>query len=346
MLNRCLSRLFAGLAAILLLLSAVSCRQSPSSLESSADERETVMTIGGVDVPMEMYRYVALNCKADYESGRTADIWLGESGEELLGQLEDDVEEKLVILYTPVSLAAEYGIDPDGAYIRDTIDLVMKDIYESYDYDYARYRADLYAQHMTDSVYRFLLRDDLLREELAYSMTEKGELPSDESELRSIISSDEIIRVKQILIPASNGKTEAENRRTAESLLARALTGEDFDQLVQQYGGDVNLFNNPDGYYIARGSYYPLFEETAFSLGIGEISGVIETPAGFSIVKRYEKDESYLSGHYDALAEEYRAGRMNLIVEAYQSAMTVTREKALSGYSIFNLEATKDEEKK
>ena len=177
-------------------------------------------------------------------------------------------------------------------------------------------------------------------------MVERGDIPDKEEEIRPILLGDEMVRVKQILIPASNGKTPEENRRRAEELLALARGGEDFDQLVQQYGGDINLFNNPDGYYITRGSYYPLFEETAFSLSIGEISDVIETPAGFSIVKRYEKEETYLNDHYKELAAEYQAGRMNLIAEAHQAALTVTPLPSLSDYTIFNLESTKDGEKK
>ena len=52
--------------------------------------------------------------------------------------------------------------------------------------------------------------------------------------------------------------------------------GEDFDALIKEYGGDLFLFNNDDGYYISRGNYYKAFEDTAFSLEVGETSDIIK----------------------------------------------------------------------
>ena len=65
----------------------------------------------------------------------------------------------------------------------------------------------------------------------------------------------------------------------------------EIDALIEQYGEDLYMFNNPDGYYIIRGNRWEAFEDAAFSLDVGEFSEVVETEAGFSILMRYEKEE-------------------------------------------------------
>ena len=57
--------------------------------------------------------------------------------------------------------------------------------------------------------------------------------------------------------------------RKAVEILELVNKGEDFDALIKEYGGDLFLFNNDDGYYISRGNYYKAFEDTAFSLEVG-----------------------------------------------------------------------------
>ena len=330
------------LLAALLLLSALGCRKDPAALlESSKEEKTVVMTIGGMDVPMELYRYAVLNHKADYERGASVDIWLGDDGQALIDELNADVTDTLTALYATPTLCQAYGIDPEDSYITDAVDARMSEIYEPYGGDYAAYLADLADYNMNDGVYRFIVRNDVLAEELLYAMIERGEITADAEELRGIIESDAFIRVKQILIPADNGNSPDENRALAEEIMELIRDGAAFDELVRQYGGDVNLFNNPDGYYITKGSYLPAFEDAAFSLAVGEVSGIVETSVGISIIKRYEKEPAYLTAHADELANDYISSQYNLAVEAHQATLTVTPTDALSDYGIFNLDITK-----
>ena len=330
------------LLAALLLLSALGCRKDPAALlESSKEEKTVVMTIGGMDVPMELYRYAVLNHKADYERGASVDIWLGDDGQALIDKLNADVTDTLTALYATPTLCQAYGIDPEDSYITDAVDARMSEIYEPYGGDYAAYLADLADYNMNDGVYRFIVRNDVLAEELLYAMITRGEITNDSAELRSIIESDDFIRVKQILLPAENGKTIDENRAQAEELLGMLRDGADFDELVGLYGGDVNLFDNPDGYYITKGSYLHAFEDAAFSLAVGEVSGIVETSVGISIIKRYEKEHAYLTAHADELANDYISSQYNLAVEAHQATLTVTPTDALSDYGIFNLDIIK-----
>ena len=336
------TRLAAGALLGAVLLSATSCGDDKKLLESTKDDQIVVMTVAGHDVPLELYRYVALNYKRVYETGKSSDMWLGESGAALMEELNADVEETIVTLYATLAMCEEYGILADDAYITDSLEITMDAVYEEYEYDYKAY-ADAIAQYnMNDSVYRFIMRNELLSAELLNALTEAGKIPDDDDAIRAVFDSDDFIRVKQLLSSNENGVSDEDCLARAEELLGQINGGADFDELVQKKGQDLFMFNNDDGYYFARGYLDTAFEDAAFALEIGEVSDIVKTSAGYSIIKRYEKDPAYIEKHFDDLREDYISGLYNLAVEAFAETLTVTPTDELQNYSIFNLTDTED----
>ncbi|GAB4464330.1 MAG: peptidylprolyl isomerase [Anaerolineales bacterium] len=96
----------------------------------------------------------------------------------------------------------------------------------------------------------------------------------------SISSTAEQVHVQQILLY---------NRETAQNFLLQLNGGADFDELAQRADpltrGDLGWV--PRGYLLD-----PQIEEAAFRLEAGQYSDVIETGAGFHIVKVLERDPS------------------------------------------------------
>ncbi len=324
-----------------MLTSLVSCGDDTKILKSTKEDKIVVMTVDGNDVPLELYRYVALQYRDAYGGNDNPDIWLGESGAALLAELNEDVDESIIRMFTTLSLCEDYGINEDDGYIKDAVNHAMDEIYEMYEYKYEAYAESIAEYNMNDSVYRFLVRNDILAEELMAKMMKNGELPSEDEELRAIINSDEVIRIKQILVNDTT-LSEEENRSLAEEAYGYALSGMDFDQLVNKYGDDWQMFNNPDGYYISRGSYTQAFEDAAFSLEVGELSEIIETEAGFSILLRLEKEDAYIDKHFETLAEDYLKGLYNIALEKHEASLTVEKTDKLADYTIFNMTMTKD----
>jgi len=103
------------------------------------------------------------------------------------------------------------------------------------------------------------------------------------------------VRVRHILIKsdAKDPEASAIARKKAESIRDEAVKGKDFAQLVKQYSEDPGTKDRGgDLGFIARGQVVPEFETAAFSLKPGEISGVIQTPYGFHILKVDEVQEA------------------------------------------------------
>ena len=339
--KKLLSLIISVLMISSLLLSLTGCGDSKDVLKSSNEEKTVLMTVGDYTVPLEIYRYAALNHKADYEAAYPDIDWESEAGKALLEQLEEDAKTTVVTLYTTISLAAEYGISPDDTYFTDTLDIMMDNMYENYEYDYNAYVRDLAKLNMNDAVYRFIIRNDLIAEELMTKMIQNGDIVYNEDGITEILNGDGCVRVKQILIADDNGKTDEENLALAGRILEKLENGQDFDELVQKLGEDLYMFGNDDGYYVCRGTLHEAFEEAAFALEIGEISGIVKTDAGYSIIKRYEKDPDYITENLSDLADSYARGQYNLILEAYSKTLTVTETDKMKDYTVFNLESTK-----
>lgn len=87
-----------------------------------------------------------------------------------------------------------------------------------------------------------------------------------------------------------------EKRATAEGLLKRALGGEDFAKLADEFSQDPGN-KSPDGESqggiykdVTKGKMMPAFEEAALALEPGKVSDkLVETPYGFHIVKLERK---------------------------------------------------------
>jgi parvulin-like peptidyl-prolyl isomerase len=103
---------------------------------------------------------------------------------------------------------------------------------------------------------------------------------------------DKTASVRHILI-MTQGKTDAEKaaaRKKIEDILARVKAGEDFAALAKEYSEDPGSKDNGGLYEnFGRGQMVKPFEDAAFSVPVGEVSGVVETSFGFHIIKVVER---------------------------------------------------------
>jgi parvulin-like peptidyl-prolyl isomerase len=109
-----------------------------------------------------------------------------------------------------------------------------------------------------------------------------------EEELEKAMESDRFATVRHILL-LTQGKSEEEKQAAREKMveiLQKAKNGEDFEELAKQYTEDTGSKANGGLYEkFPRGRMVPAFEEAAFSIPVGEISDIVETPYGYHILK-------------------------------------------------------------
>lgn len=134
----------------------------------------------------------------------------------------------------------------------------------------AQYRLDLAKPYMADSVYL----NQLVDEAYLHSLTEN--------------------EYYHIMLPKGRSQKEAiEFRHRADSVRDALKGGADFAALARQYSIDRNS-NEKGGRigYVASGRFPYDFEVAAYSLAPGEISEVVESSAGYHILKGGKKRDS------------------------------------------------------
>ena len=122
----------------------------------------------------------------------------------------------------------------------------------------------------TEADFRWIIETSLLQEKL------------EEALVADAPTTGEQVRARHILV---------ETREEAEQVLARLAAGENFDTLAAELSTDEsNREQGGDLGWFARGMMVAPFEEAAFALQPGEVSGVVETTFGFHIIRVDERD--------------------------------------------------------
>jgi len=90
--------------------------------------------------------------------------------------------------------------------------------------------------------------------------------------------------------PKASEKLKKKFYDKAAALLDSIKAGKDFSELAKQYSDDPgSAKQGGDLGFVKKGVFYPEFEEAAFKLKVGELSGVIESPVGYHIIQMLER---------------------------------------------------------
>ena len=146
----------------------------------------------------------------------------------------------------------------------------------------------------TMEMYKKGLWDQLVRIKLVQREIKSRVTVSDEEigayylKHREDYEGKETVRIRQILLPLPKQADRAEKekiRADAEAIHKLLLKGESFESLSAKYSQGAAAAGGGDIGYIEKGMILHEVEEVAFSLSLDQISGVIESPVGFHIIK-------------------------------------------------------------
>lgn len=147
---------------------------------------------------------------------------------------------------------------------------------------------------VTMEVYKKGVREQLMRIKLVQREIKSRVTVADEEigayylRHRQDYEGKETVRIRQILLPLPKeedrvGKEKI--RADAEAIHKLLLKGESFEGLSAKYSQGSAAAAGGDIGYIEKGMILHEVEEVAFSLSLNQISGIIESPVGFHIIK-------------------------------------------------------------
>lgn len=273
---------------------------------------EAVMTVNGNEIPADLYCYLAdYNCSnlsneilayysyygAYAECVNEEDFtinWDGKLYEDrTLGQYARFLTEDSLKFYAIVeNMAAEYGVtltDEDisameASFASTTAAQGGEDVFEQSLAEIGFRRSSF--ERLISSSYLFNRMTELVAQEGSALYLD----PASYSQYAAYADHILLATVDLSTGEALSEEEIAAKRATAEDLLSQlqAVEGEErmtlFAKLADEHSEDTGRQTNPNGYIFGHGEMVESFEEAAFSLQPGEISGIVESTYGMHII--------------------------------------------------------------
>lgn len=136
--------------------------------------------------------------------------------------------------------------------------------------------------------------NNLLREKVFAKVSEG--VQADPKEVRKFYDDNqarydepEQIKASHILFrvpPNASEVDKAKKKEAAKAVLKQLKTGASFEEMAKKHGEDPTKDRGGDLGYFVKGRMVKPFEEAAWTLKKGEISGIVETQFGFHIIKK------------------------------------------------------------
>ena len=193
--------------------------------------------------------------------------------------------------------------------------------------EYFAKNRDRYKQPEQRSIRYVLIDLDRVRPEVKVS----------DDDLRSYYSSHidqyrvpDRVKASHILFKTT-GKSAADiakDKQTAQDVLNQIQKGADFAEMAKKYSQDTTASQGGDLGWIQRGQTVKEFEDTAFSLKPGQVSGLVTTTYGIHIIKVFDKQTAHLQS-FDEVKDSIRSALEKQRLDQAQASLADQVEQAL-----------------
>lgn len=320
-----MKKIIALTLSSLLCISAVGCSSKKNNNDIVAKVNENNITIEDFKVTL------ALN-KIDLESKYGSTVWETEveNGVKFKDTFKNRVLKGMIDVEAVCEEAKKDGLTPSEEEIDKEFDELNKNLYAN-----ENYKKILEDLKISDTCIKSQVEKTLTIQKYTENFDKNLKISDEEmkkyyEEHKADYYKDEV-KASHILISTvdDNGKelSEAkkkEAKKKAEEVLKKAKSGEEFSELAKEYSDDPgSAANGGDLGYFTKGKMVQPFEEAAFSLKSGEISGLVESEYGYHIIKVYDKIDKQLT--FDEVKDEIKK---TLTEDKYMESIEAITKKA------------------
>lgn len=320
-----MKKIIALTLSSLLCISAVGC-------SSKKNNNDIVATVNGNNITIEDFKVTLALNKIDLESKYGSTVWETEveDGVKFKDTFKNRVLKGMIDVEAVCEEAKKDGLTPSEEEIDKAFDELNKNLYAN-----ENYKKILEDLKISDTCIKSQVEKTLTIQK--YTENFDKNLKISDEEMKKYYEEHKVdyykdeVKASHILISTvdDNGKelSEAkkkEAKKKAEEVLKKAKSGEEFSELAKEYSDDPgSAANGGDLGYFTKGQMVQPFEEAAFSLKSGEISGLVESEYGYHIIKVYDKIDKQLT--FDEVKDEIKK---TLTDDKYMESIEAITKKA------------------
>lgn len=226
-----------------------------------------------------------------------------QEGSDEWNQLWDQMRESLIQEKLALKEAQRQGLQPS----QDEINQEIEKLEKQYNITEDQLKQNLSSQGKTWEQFQESVAEQIMRQKIYDQVT--GTVTVTEQDIQDYFNQyhknyDQTEQVALKFIFLSNVMTMNGNRseedtiKLGNEIIQKLKNGEDFGSLAQQYCDDQNIKSKKgDLGFIQKGDYVGTFgdqfQETAFSLKVGEISDLVPVKNGYGIFYVYDRKDAY-----------------------------------------------------
>lgn len=342
----CMKKVLRRVVALVLVLcffSFAGCSVAARPVRASGISDKVVAKAGNVKILYEELYYLVMNRMREQRAQHGENYYDSAAAKEELAVF---VAQNLCNeSHALRSLGYDLGLDVEKGEIAERVQAHVEQILdEQFGGDRGKYVESLGPDYLTDHYLRvYLGTQEYLPTEMIVKMLEKGMIDSSDDGAKKILESDALIRTVQVYLAKND---PANTRELAESIRREIAEKPDnatrFDAMRHAIGGKYNddhTDTTGDGYYFLRGEMDKAYEDAAFALENYAVSEVIEDEAGYYILMRLPKSETYIEENFQLLKEKVYIVRMNEKVRERYAEMTLEMTEFGQGLDLCALKA-------
>jgi peptidyl-prolyl cis-trans isomerase C len=224
-----------------------------------------------------------------------------------MNQLQDRILDDLINRELLYQAGQQKGISVSPEEARSEIDGMKKKFEKAEDFAAALKSLQMTEDQMAASIQRDMTVHRFVQEEILAGVVvtdeEKHEFYDSHPEF---FKTPEQVRASHILAKldeTAGDDDQAAARKKIEDVNQKLKNGEDFAETAKTYSEGPSAAQGGDLGYFARGQMVPSFEEAAFALDVGAMSGIVQTRFGYHIILCTDRKPAGTAS-YEAEAEK------------------------------------------
>jgi foldase protein PrsA len=273
--------------AALISIAATMCTNSYIVSAASTDVGNAVAQVNSKNIETNKYKTEFLTILLQYEASHGQTIW---TDTKTISAIQDAAMEDVISDQIQVDKAAKMNIK-----FETSQQTVLDSVYNNAVSQYSQYlgteftnalaKVNISSEQFSTGL-KELIKQQLIISKLKQKVIADYKVPKfTKKEIENeYIKENETVTGEHILIAFDKHK-EADAKKIATDVLAQLKKGGKFADLAAKYSEDTGSASNGGSLgQFKRGQMVQPFEDSAFSLKIGEVSGLVKTQYGYHII--------------------------------------------------------------